>query len=331
MIREKYEELRNEYVGSVSEEYHIKVDTERMLEIFIGYSAKGNPFFSFALNRMFRARALELKQTSGYSVLPDLSNSENMFWRIEANSEEALSLFYVVVDDLISIAESSSESFGYAIVNQLFKWENFFKISTNGVLSFSQVIGLWGELSFIYDCIELGKTSEVINAWAGPDHSTKDFLFKNNALEIKTSKRNVNNRIHISDENQLDCSGLDKLYLNVRILSQDQMNGKSLPVLIKSITSQITDLTVLKNFNDKLMQVGFREEFEHEYIDKFELRESHYYDVVDDPLYQFPRIIPSDLIAGVKFVTYQIEMSNLQKFELDDDKINNLLEDIVNE
>lgn len=313
MIKEKYEELRNKYLN-FNEEYYIKIDTENMSEMHIGLTRTKKPFFMFKADESCNVQAL--KETAGYLIQTIPLGVSSTRCKIEAKDQKSYEVFYVVIEDLINAARNDV-NYDMAITKRLFMWEQFFKHTSTNDFTVQNEVGLFGELLFIEEQLEK-ENKTIINAWHGPNKEVKDFIIGVNAIELKTSSVTTTNRVTISDENQLDAYGFSNLFLNVRIIIQNQMNGQTLPELIDSIKTELEDSPVeLVEFEEKLLQSGYIEVFKNEYNRRFELSKSLWYLVKDLEDLPFPRIIPNDLENGVKFVKYQIELSALDKFRID--------------
>ena len=306
--------------------YRIKVDTTNQAPIYLGVSSNKRPVFFFDVPVSFSELSNDLSDTAGYFVFKDKVENNCIRIGIEATTEYSFEVFFVVVDDLISIAYKEEIAPSLVVINRLLMWEDFFKHSANGVISNELQVGLFGELLFIEEQLEKGN-SKIISPWKGPDKEVKDFVIGNTAIEVKTSIITSTNRIKISDENQLDSSGLTILFLNVRLLIQDQMDGRSLPELINSIEDLLNDDPIsISTFKEKLMHVGYVDSMSSKYERKYEASDNLWYNVEDKGDNLFPRIVPSDLNKGVKFVQYQIELSTMAQFAINTFEVEKALE-----
>lgn len=324
MIKDKYLEILSKF-DSYNRDYYIKIDTENKAPIYIGVSSKKKPTFLFDVPTEFESCAISLRDTVGYKVTTDSADANKSRYKIEAANDYSIEVFFVVVDDLINIASKQKDLYFMAITSRLLMWEEFFKHSSNGTLTMEEEIGLFGELSFIEDELQ-NHNFNIIDNWCGPLKKTKDFICNSNAIEIKTSINTDTNRILISDENQLDSSGFCSLLLNVRFLTQNQMDGKLLPELVDSILYLIDDKPqLIQTFKEKLLHAGYKEEFYQNYKRRFELADVFWFKVEDLDNVSFPRIIPSELKRGVKFVKYQIELSSLSDFSINTSEVRSIL------
>ena len=300
-----------------SSSYHKKIDTPNQAPIYIAVSSKKQPAFLFDIGSNYSDNEL-LHDTAGYHFVKAKKTKDYIRIGIVALSEKSYEVFFIVVEDLISVASDTTNDPSAAIIKRLLMWEEFFKNTEAGVLDKKMQIGLFGELSFLEEALSDCIDSSIISHWKGPDKEVKDFILGDSALEIKTSLVTATNRIKISNENQLDSSGFSNLFLNVRLLEQDQMDGISLPALVESIEKKLEDDPyVTSRFKEKLLLSGYAFPMSSYYKAKYRLSDSLWYKVGDIENLPFPRIIPDYLIKGIKLVQYQIELSTLSTFAVD--------------
>lgn len=309
MVKSKdiYAELLIEYRND-QVDYFRKLDTANREGVFVGVTEEKKPYLMFHVPK---DELFQLKTTDCSVFFIRCDNLDNTCykWKVIAKDKKSFDLFYVVIDDLISLINGANESFPLSVLNRIALWIEFFKKTNNGILEFKKQIGLFGELLFIQDCLQRG-ISSVINSWVGPFAKTKDFVFDGIAIETKTTIQSDTNRVPISDENQLDPSGFDSLYLNYRQVTVDQLDGQSLPELIDEITHHINSTELLSLFSKALMSAGYFEQLGHLYTDRFIQISSSYYTVMET----FPSITPAKLDKGIKYVSYQIELSTMNEF-----------------
>ncbi len=312
-IRDKYLEMMEKF-QNFPYEYKLKIDTQIKAPIFIAISEDKKPLFLFDVSETMSDYVSILHDTSGYNIIKQKLSEGFIRVGIKAMEEKCFDVFYIVVEDLIDTICNQTDCVSITIIKRLLMWEDFFKNAHNGVLAYTEQVGLLGELLFIEEELRKGH-KEIIDNWKGPEKSVKDFVINSVAVEIKTMNVTATNRIHISDENQLDSSGFSALYLNVRIIAQNQMDGRALPEVVDSINFYIDDDISKKHvFDEKLLHIGFKDSLREKYEYKFELSDSYWYKVEDTIEKFFPRITPSDLKFGIKFVKYEIELSTLQPF-----------------
>ena len=214
------------------------------------------------------------------------------------------------------------------VLKRVKSWMNFFKSKKTGVLSENGQIGLFAELSMLKLLLENNKENllNIVTSWVGPKKQNQDFIFPDTqAIEVKCTASNNKYEIKISNEYQLDCSGLDRLYLAVYQVKRHKTNEDSLfpslPFIIKEIEELLTpDFDAKFEFEGLLLDVGYLAEAEIEYIDfGFQLLNGpEIYDVDST----FPKIDRASTPSSIKKVEYNI---NLQKQDVLASNINDLI------
>ena len=276
----------------------------------------GKPAFRFLVSQNEKQDIKTISPRNGFEISfeDSILCKDDIACLILPRRGSNLGLFLDFVRDLVIVAgESSSNLAVKNLIGRLAQWSLFFDKCPNGILSDNQQLGLLGELWFLYIFLEKG-AFEIIKKWKGPESATKDFVFDDLAVEIKTTIRSDTNRIHISDENQLDDSGFSKLILCNLIFIKDELDGYTLPELIEEIRGFLGTYNYEQvRFNELLEKAGYRDVFAEMYDKSFKLENMFYYNVSED----FPRVIPRDLRNGVKAVSYNIELSFCKKYMIE--------------
>lgn len=191
-------------------------------------------------------------------------------------------------------------------------------------LSADAQVGLFGEL-YVMDTI-LGATAgfaRAIDEWVGPSGAPQDYQTQKCALEIKTTRGNLPQRIHISSARQLQSDTVKQLFL-VRIAVDCQPKvGMSLPEIITKIEASIgaSSLSALL-FKEKLAEVGYIDEHAVQYEEaKYQVRSTTFYEVRQG----FPRIQEKDLCPGVGEVKYDIEAGACSDFIVEEKAVRSAL------
>ena len=306
-----------------TQKYGRRINSTSGIDMFLAIW-EGKPAFRFVSNLAFKQRIQSIKPRNGFEISFDDGNpdSGNIACFIFPRSKENVDLFLLFISDLAQVAgESDSKEATQVLIERLAQWATFFDKCPSGILSNKEQIGLFGELHFLQIYLEKD-LHEIVNYWVGPEAATKDFVFVSLAVEVKTTARNDNNRIYISDENQLDDTGFDSLILCNLIVSEDSFDGYTLPELIEYIRKLLVNHdNELSRFNILLEKAGYKDVFADLYDKSFSLSCIFYFSVNKD----FPRIIPCDLKKGVKSVSYSIErslcMKNIMEYSIAEDLI----------
>jgi hypothetical protein len=247
--------------------------------------------------------------------------------KLDRNTEE--DIFCTFIADIMQTAKNStSDMVILDILKRVKSWMNFFKSKKTGVLSENGQIGLFAELTMLKTLLEYHKenTLDIVTSWVGPKKQNQDFIFSNTkAIEVKCTTSNNKYEIKISNEYQLDCSGLEGLFLAVYQVKRHKISENSLFPSLLFIVKEIedllkTDLDAKFEFEGLLLEVGYLAEAEIEYIDfGFQIINGPYLYEVNS---NFPKLSRSTISSSIKKIEYNL---NLQKQDILSVNINELI------
>lgn len=291
-------------------EYYSRVDTDHILELYIGLDEKGRK--SIELRSAFNPR--KVKGTSAIEV-NQYDNQKYKTIRFSLTDEEISGLFYTFCDDLIEqTRELTDEKGGYnAIVVRFHQWKKMFVSSKKDFLNEAQIMGLIGELLFLRD--QLSKRiglPEALRSWSGQELTHKDFSYGDTWTEVKTIRRS-SQIVHISSLEQLDSEHDGELAVYALEKMSTEYNGITLNKLIVDIRNRFSDSDDRDLFMSKVALQGYEY---HNYYDDFvfELIYSKNFRVNDT----FPKLIPGDVPEAVLKATYDIDLNKITDFEIKD-------------
>lgn len=246
---------------------------------------------------------------------------------------ELADMLYVDVFDVISndalvhILRSKDERAAFeTFVHQITEWQRFLDQLPREGLSESAQQGLFGELWFLREVLfrEMPPL-QAVTSWAGPRALAKDFEFPGVAFEVKTVASKQHSRIAISNEQQLDSSGVGKLIMFCLLLERLTGGGLSLPELISSIRSFLQAHPNAANlFSELLLQAGYVDKDAMQYIMHYSIRSKHYFEVRDN----FPRIVEADLRRGVGDVHYSVLLSECEHYAVNENDVIDIIRTI---
>ncbi len=196
------------------------------------------------------------------------------------------------------------------------RWQRLLKSGHTGLLDESVQLGLLGELLFLQR-FALQKYGSIIaiGGWVGPLDAEQDFRYPDNLFEVKTVGSEVL-KVMISSAEQLDDADRP-IQLVVMVLDHADRNDDGalcLSGVIENMRKELQhDAQSLSLFNDRLMSVGYydREEYG---IRFYQLNNIRRFTVCKD----FPRIIRSQLPAGIGRVKYELDLHTCLPYTLDD-------------
>lgn len=301
-------ELKKRFDTFTVPEYYSRVDTDHILELYIGLDEKGRK--SIELRSAFNPR--KVKGTSAIEV-NQYDNQKYKTIRFSLTDEEISGLFYTFCDDLIEqTRDLTDEKGGYnAIVVRFHQWKKMFVSSKKDFLNEAQIMGLIGELLFLRD--QLSKRiglPEALRSWSGQELTHKDFSYGDTWSEVKTIRRS-SQVVHISSLEQLDSEHDGELAVYALEKMSTEYNGITLNKLIVDIRNRFSDSDDRDLFMSKVALQGYEY---HNYYDDFvfELIYCKNFRVSED----FPKLIPGDVPEAVLKATYDIDLNKITEFEI---------------
>jgi len=224
-----------------------------------------------------------------------------------------------IIED-ISIVPTQKEAL-LVTFNVIQKWKKLFDKLTSEGLSLEQQKGLIGELLVIKEfCDSKHNVESIILGWLGPEGHDKDFLISDKAIEAKFTTSKLP-RIRITSEHQLDFSNLSNLFLS-QFQAEKAKEGISLNLLVDFLRESLSNtISLLDVFNQKLVQAGYLEKHTSNYETLYSIKKWNLYHVQGD----FPKIQQQDLPKGIYNTSYFIERSAINDYEIDIDKLQDIL------
>ena len=193
------------------------------------------------------------------------------------------------------------------LLARLKRWQKFLERSGPDGLSPEAQRGLFGELWFIRNYLVPVLGPKGVTAWTGPSFTPQDFHFPGVSVEVKVSATKEHQKLSITGEKQLESSSKLRIIVFHLSLNPQKDTGLNLVELISQIRVLLAqNPLVQQEFEDALLTAGYLDRHANLYTQPGYLkREHHFFDVKDD----FPRIIGTDLRAGVGDVSYSVAVS----------------------
>lgn len=260
-------------------------------------------------------------------LLDDTTFENSRLLIIELLSPGSRDIFATLCENLIQsvINLESEQKIARAVINQLEKWKTLFEKGHGTGLTHPEQQGLFGELHFLQKCLLKHdiSPSDVLKTWVGVDKALRDFQGGSWAVEVKTTSTNNPQKVTVNGERQLDETLLESLFLFHFSVEISRGIGENLCQKVAFIrTLLINDLPALNLFNAKLFEVGYFDEHELFYYDRFyQSRHENYYRVERD----FPRIKENDLRSGVSDVEYAIVLAMCDEYLVSENLIFNTI------
>lgn len=298
-----------------------KIEEVSGLNCFVGtIGLSGAKVFILELGKNINIQQNYLKRFVGVEiqVLPAINHSELVIILLENDLSEIFGYFIEdIINDLKTIKDQNIAL--VKITSKINYWKRLFSKVAGVTLTPLQQQGLYGELYFLNELLEFNTDKwYIINGWHGPLGANQDFIYNGIAIEIKTSKSN-SPTIKISNEHQLDKSGLTELFLILYKLNEYSGGKDTLHSLIQSIRQKLENEALIQ-FNEKIQNLGIQPDVEEEYV-------SLSYNIVFEKLYKitddFPKIVRNNLNNALSDVSYVIEPRLCTEFEKEVDLIFN--------
>lgn len=241
---------------------------ETIFKFKLGYTKNANSVF-IGLNSSNRICIFIKGTNSQFKGLPLSKEFQHNEWDEAGGKFEALMiselpihlqhLMDVLIINLSNHLESTTKKLDAAELTQIIKDSLASEIGSNGMMSNSLRIGLFGELILLKYLLGASKPKDyisVLNLWTGPGKAKRDYLTKQGFVEVKTTGHK--DRIHqINDPGQLQLKTKEKKgYLFSVKAKSDDSGTLHLVELINEIRSKLTPLGLDTMFDGKLENYG---------------------------------------------------------------------------
>lgn len=204
------------------------------------------------------------------------------------------------------------------VLRRLADWHNMLRRRREGLLTTEEIIGLVGELLFLWgEVMPRAGVGGGIAAWRGAHRDEQDFAIGAWQIEVKTQLSTSDQRLLISSEAQLDTAGSRLLLCHQAVARAPAGGGAiSLNALVDDLTREFTSAgpLILEQFEAALEACRYdrRDDYdEPEWL----LTDRRLFEVRGD----FPRLTPAMLPTGVHAVSYSILLSACESFAVDFD------------
>ena len=263
----------------------------------------------FAIEDIYSNEKIE----SSYAIDVEQTKIDGKSWfKLKLKNKAYEDVFYRLCWDLV-ISSIDSPTPASSIMKKFKEWQTCLQKVGNKRISFSSLMGLYGELHFLNSCLKRAKIADnidlVLSSWQGPHGADQDFIFEDKWVEVKTVKFDAD-AIHISSFDQLDRDDLG--YLHVIYTQCSELNGQSINDLVEEVESTFSDAVSKDKFLSLIYKVGYCNEYKQDYEQyKFNILKEFNYEVGDN----FPRIRKTNLPTGIKTGRYDISTDILNTLE----------------
>lgn len=232
------------------------------------------------------------------------------------NDSKFEDIFYHFCDDIVEAsADFSDQDKGTLFICERYvKWQELLKKNSSGLLGFSEIKGLLGELTFLKNVLFKKYTpKEALLSWIGPSRADQDFVCPKYWYEVKAAVSGAES-VHISSVEQLDTEMPGELvvvYLDKT--SRSDPNKITLNTLIDEITEKLPSAEERRILRDILIDQGYirKDEYD-EYV--FKYNGYTRYTVTD----KFPALRRKDLPKAVISAKYIISLASISDYIKED-------------
>jgi hypothetical protein len=222
-------------------------------------------------------------------------------------------LFHTLCLDVVGAAEQGEdlEDAVALAIRRTRRWSFLLRSGSQSGLSIEEQRGLIGELTFLEELVsELGPFA-AIEAWKGPEGSSKDFEFPGLCIEVKSRRGASRPHVSISSEDQLADVPHAQIFLRVYdVDSAIVPDGLTLHDLVDRMQSRFADdQYTFERWLQLLEATGY--DAANNYAERrWVLGLARTYEVVEG----FPRI-PVPLPSGIANVGYSIALETCEPFK----------------
>lgn len=223
------------------------------------------------------------------------------------------SIFVNVMQDVCKNIEFvNKKSCVLTIKRTLQKWSVFFQLEKEYVLSANTQQGLYGEL-FVLEKMIKQNGNRALDYWTGYNLESHDFYIGRDAVEVKSSSAKGPEKVKISNEYQLDDTGvIGLLYLLYLSIKKSEVDGETLPEIVERIMWRLA-YSEKETFKEKLLKVGYVYSIPELYIHHFRVREESCFMVKES----FPRITPKNVSKGIGDVEYVVSLDACRSYMIE--------------
>jgi len=281
-------------------------------------------FLLYVLRSHLPSRQL-IPESRGFELTVEITGEEaetHATLLLSATNPMYNEVFSAMVDNLSqSLKECKEErQIVRLFLDRLIQWQRFFEMNANGLSEIAQH-GLYGELYFLKKHLLSHPEYFVddISAWTGPKARQHDFQFGDTVIEVKTCCAKQHQTLLISNEQQLDETLVENLFIFHLSFSSVENHTDTLPALIAQIREMLLlAYAATSIFEDALLQRGYLNTQEWRYQKTgYVIRESNLFRVTGD----FPRLTERNLPIGVGGLTYSINVAECKKFSVKFDEL----------
>ncbi|MDC0176163.1 PD-(D/E)XK motif protein [Planctomycetaceae bacterium] len=243
---------------------------------------------------------------------------------LQLTEERFRDVFRSLGDDVCSVlTKAPDDTAGVREFHRrLVRWQSFLQKYGPDGLGPNLRCGLYGELFVLRKLmLPLLGAETAVSAWRGCKKANQDFQLPDRALEVKTTRSGIPDRISISNVQQLDDEGMAHMFLTVVQVHANETTGETLPEIIERLKDEMPD-NIQDMLDSGLEEVGYLDSQSQLYSsERYQPIELFHHQVREG----FPRLSRSQIPDGVKKVRYDISFDSCKPFRIDEQRVIELL------
>lgn len=231
-------------------------------------------------------------------------------------------LFSYLAEDLVRATEGEVDCVRATVclLDRLKWWTRLLSRSRSGLLGEAELKGLVGELVFLRDCAIPAVGAHVaVEAWVGQFDAPRDFRFSDVDVEVKSHSRD-SEVVRVASVEQLDPAGapIVLVTLELEVASADAAGSFSVDSIVSDVRNLCEpDQDAVEALNQRLWAAG--------YVSDPHYERTFFRNQV--PVFHlcgvgFPRLVRSELPAGIIRCSYEIAIGAMKDFRVTDWRVN---------
>ena len=273
-------------------------DDSHPLDLFVGIDPEGRRVLMLVVDQAPQ----ELPAAGVIEVTLNQRNDGKFSLLFRLARPEFHELFGRLCQDLVETSRTSDKQNGTPrLLLRLSRWRKLLEPGPNQGLTDRQLRGLFGELWFLMTvAMKQFDHLTAILSWNGPLGAPQDFQLGDALVEVKTVLPGAHS-VSISSADQLEKGTAP---LQLAVVAIDISQGISPVDLVNQIRQELASTSsALTEFDIRLAELGYTDRPEYEQL-HLAVQSIRYYPVTD----VFPRIMLSQLPAGVSKLTYDLDL-----------------------
>lgn len=285
-----------------------RVDEDHPLDIYLGRDT------SARTSMLLISKSVPMQIYSSHLIGISIGKRVDGAWALSfcLLDNQYQDMFFHFCDDIINATrdiKDKSQGTTFVCLRYL-KWQEMLKKNSSGLLSFSEIKGLIGELVFLKEILfdKYGK-NVALQSWIGPDKADQDFVCADSWYEVKATVSGAAT-VKISSIEQLDTNNDGELvvvYLDKT--SYANPNRITLNSIVDEIENNLENGEQRQLLRDILIRQGYihRNEYdEHGFvctvINRYLVNQS------------FPALRKKDISTAIANSNYSLSLSAIQEF-----------------